>query len=228
MQGPETIDWARAVMRQGHHKAAARELEKLVLNYPDREFSDEAQFLLGQAHTALKEYILAENAFRLLLSSYPGSAFRVEAELGIALCYVRQAPKHQLDQSATKSAVRALERFVEDHPGSPLIPTALAELRNCRERLALKLLDAGVFYLGRGRIASAKIYLEEVRDDYPDTRSSLEARYHLARCMEKEGDYARAALGYSTLLSELEDEDPLREKLADSLASVRKKLEPDK
>lgn len=227
IQGSETVAWAQAVMARGHHRAAAVELEKLVLNYPDRDFSDEAQYLLGQAHMEMREYILAENAFRMLLSSYPGSSFREQAELGIALCYTRQAPKHQLDQSATHSAVRAFERFLEDHPGSPYVPVALEELRKCRERLAEKLLEAGVFYLGRGRVKSAKIYLEQVRDEYPDTRMAVESRYYLAKCIEKEGDHQRAALGYSTLLSELDDDDPLRSELSESLSKVRKKLAGD-
>jgi outer membrane assembly lipoprotein YfiO len=227
LQGPETVAWAQSVMARGHNKAAAAELEKLVLNYPDREFSDEAQYLLGQAHMEMREYILAENAFRLLLSSYPGSSFREQAELGIALCYAKQAPQYQLDQSATHSAVRAFERFIEDHPGSPYLSVALEELRRCRERQAEKLLKAGIFYLRRGRVESAKIYLDQVRDEYPDTRMAVESRYYVAKCIEKEGDNHRAALGYSTLLSELDDDDPLRGELAESLSKVRKKLSSD-
>jgi len=225
--GEETVAWARSMLDRGKNSAAVDELEKLVLNYPDKDFSDEAQFLLGKAHMAMKEYILAENAFRMLLSSYPGSRYREEAELGIALCYVRQAPKYQLDQTATLSGVRSLEMFIEDHPGSALIPDALSELRECKDRLARKILDAGRFYLKRGRLNSARVYFDQVREEYPDTRSALMSRFFAAKCYEKEGDSAKAALGYSTLLGEIGDDDQLREELVESLSSVREELDGD-
>ncbi len=179
IEGKETVAWARSMLDRGKNNVAADELEKLVLNFPDKDFSDEAQFLLGKAHIAMKEYILAENAFRMLLNSYPGSRYRDDAEFGIAICYVRQAPKYQLDQTATLSGVRTLEMFIEDHPGSALISDALGELRECKDRLARKILDAGKFYLKRGRANSARVYFDRVREEHPDTRSALVARFLL-------------------------------------------------
>ncbi len=222
--GAETVEWARSIMTSGHYRAAADELDKLVLNFPDREFSGEAQYLLGEAHMAMKEFILAESAFRMLLNSYPGSPYRDDAELGIAICFARQASRYQLDQTATGSAVRALERFMEDNPRSPLLPTARAELYDCRERLALKLLDTARHYFKRKRYDSARLYLDEVRATYPSTKSAIEARFLEAKCEEKQGELERAAVEYAELLDALDENDPLSEEVAKSLREIRKKL----
>ncbi|MBN1426128.1 outer membrane protein assembly factor BamD [Candidatus Fermentibacteria bacterium] len=222
--GAEIVAWAKAMLAREHYRAVVNELERLVLNFPDQPFSDEAQFLLGEAHMGLNEYILAENAYRLLIDSYPGSQYRDDAELAIAMCYSRQTTNHRLDQSSTVLAERALVQFIEDHPGTPLIPHALQELRLVRERLARKLLEAARFYLRRGRIDSARVYLDQIEQRYPDSTAALEARYLRGRCHEKEGNLHEAAQEYVSLLDDLPQSDSLRTEVVRRLADVRGKI----
>jgi outer membrane assembly lipoprotein YfiO len=223
--GAETVAWAKALIAKGQYRPVVDQLERLVLNFPDREFSDEAQFLLGEAHMGLKEYILAESAFRMLIDGYPGSSYRDDAELAIAICYVRQTPNHHLDQSGTVSAERALQQFIEDHSNSPLVPQAMEELREVRERLALKLLDSARFYFKRGKVDAARIYLSQIEERFPGTRTALEARYVRGQCDEKEGDLQGAVREFTALLDELPAVDPLRDEILEHLSGVRSELE---
>ena len=215
------------MLSKGQYRVAADELEKLVLNFPDKEWSDEAQFLLGTAHMEMEEYILAENAFRILLASYPSSNYVDDAEFGIALSLAERAPNYRLDQTATESAIRALERFIEDYPSSELIPAARSELTDCKERFARKLLRAARHYLKRRRVKSARIYLEEIIERYPDSRSALQARLYLAECEERIGELQEAALGLADLLQDLKDDDPLAEEVAAKLSDIREKIEKE-
>ena len=223
--GAETVLWAKRMIATGHQRVAADELEKLVLNFPDTDWADEAQYLLGTAHMKMREYILAENAFRMLLSSYPGSEYVDDAEFGIALSLSELAPDYRLDQSDTQSAIRAFERFIEDYPSSDLIPAARTELLECRERLARKLLRAARHYLKRHRVKSARIYLEEIRERYPQTQSALQARFYEAECDERAGELRDAAIGLADLLQDLDDDDPLSEKAEAKLSDIRETLE---
>lgn len=222
--GTDVVAWAKAMLARDQFRAVVSELERLVLNFPDQPFSDEAQFLLAEAHMGLEEYILAESAYRLLVDSYPGSPYRDDAELAMAMCYARQTTNHHLDQSATLSAERALVQFIEDHPGNPLLPRARDELRTVRERLARKLLDAARFYLRRGRIDSARVYLAQIEQRYPDSATALEARYLRGRCHEKKGDLREAAQEYVSLLDDLPQSDSLRDEVLRRLADVRGKI----
>jgi len=219
------VAWAKALLAKGHYRPVVDQLERLVLNFPDREFSDEAQFLLGEAHRGLDEYILAESAYRMLIEGYPGSSYRDDAELAIAVCYSRQATNHRLDQSGTLSAERALQQFIEDYPSSPLVPSAMEELRSVRERLALKLLDSARFYYRRGKVKAARIYLDQIEERYPSSRTALEARYLQGRCDEKEGDLQGAIRKFTALLDELPTVDPLRDEILEHLSGVRRELE---
>jgi len=223
--GEETVLWAKRMLNKGQYRVASEELEKLVLNFPDQEWADEAQFLLGTAHMEMEEYILAENAFRMLLASYPGSEYVDDAEFSIALSLSEQAPNYRLDQTATESAIRALERFIEDYPSSDLIPAARIELEECRDRLARKLLRAARHYLKRRRTKSARIYLEEIQERYPNSRSALQARLYLAECDERSGELQEAALGLADLLQDLDENDPLTEEVSAKLSEIRGKIE---
>lgn len=222
--GADTIAWAKRLLAAGEYRPVIEELERLVLNYPDREFSDEAHYLLGEAHMGQKEYLLAESAFRMVIDGYPGSSYRDDAQLAIAICYARQAPNHRLDQTSTVSAERELERFIEDYPSSPLVPQAMEELGAVRERLASKLLDAARFYLKRGRIQAAQVYINQVEARYPTSRAAVEARYLRGRCLEKQGSLQEAAKEFGDLLDALPQNDPLREEVLARLSGVRAKL----
>ncbi len=223
--GEDTVAWARGALAAGHYRAVVRELERLVLNYPDRPFSDEAQYLLGEAHMGLEEYILAEDAFRMVLDAYPASPWRDDAELGIARALARRVKNRRLDQSSTVSAERALQRFLEDHPSSPLVPEARRELREVQERLAQKLLDSARFYFRRGKTVSARIYLSQVIERYPSSRGALEARFLRGQAAEREGDLGSAANEYQALLDDLPPGDGLRERVMDRLRMLRRKAE---
>jgi outer membrane assembly lipoprotein YfiO len=212
-------------MATGHYRPAAEELERLVLNFPDQGFSDQAQFLLGEAHMGLGEYLVAESAFRMLIDSYPASQFRDDAELAIALCYARQSVNHRLDQSSTVAAERALEQFVEDHPNGLLVPRAQQELRHVRERLSLKLLDSARFYLKRGRTEAARVYADQIMERYPSSHAALEARFLRGRCAEKDGNAQEAAIEYAALLEDLPAADPLRNEALERLSEIRSKLD---
>ena len=93
-------------------------LTTFTLNYSGSTIIDSAQFLLGESHFALEEYILAESEYNRLIQNMPRSLLGPEARLKMVLCNVYLSPGFGLDQKFTERAINSAQNFKEDYPST--------------------------------------------------------------------------------------------------------------
>lgn len=155
---------------------AAEDFREVVFNYSGTRIASEAAFLLGECHFNRKEYEPAIDGYLQFLSDYPTASRADEAQIRLAECYLRLSPNFALDQSETgDKALAAVDKFFEKYPDSKLAQRAAAMRVEIQEKLAQKDFEAGKFYVKRKQFRSARIYLEGIVKEYPDTKWAAEA-----------------------------------------------------
>ncbi len=136
---------------------------------PFSEYGELAQYKLGLAHLALQDYEPAVTAFEQLISRYPDSKLIDDARFQIAQASLKGTFAPEYDQSPTDLAMRELETFVREYPDSELAGDATTRLKELKERRAQHEYQVAQFYERRRRIASARIYYNNIALHFGDT-----------------------------------------------------------
>jgi len=115
------VEYRAAVelVKAGSHSAAIDGLRGFLRKFPRHDYADNAQYWLGEAFYAQKDYPHALGEFRNVIETYPRGNKVPDALLKVGYCY------HALGQSEKAKAV--LEQVVNLYPKTE--PAALAAKR---------------------------------------------------------------------------------------------------
>lgn len=137
---------------------------------PQGRWADAALLGLGQCAEALFDYDLAIKKYKELLSKYPRSELRAEAESHIAACINRREPKPNKTETDSEEARARLEAAREDEKLGDLDLDMVALEENEKlltNRLAEKRYDQAIFYQKNGHYRAAEVYFELIKQRYP-------------------------------------------------------------
>jgi outer membrane protein assembly factor BamD len=161
---------------QGRHWAKATELfERFTIQYPTHPRLQEARFDLAEAYFGKKEYITAANEYSRLANDYPAGPYADDARFKVCESYYKLAPKPQLDQQYTKSAIDHCESLLTYYSSSEFAERGRKIISELKTRLADKMYLAGEFYFKRDAYDPAIVYYEAVLREYPDTETAPRA-----------------------------------------------------
>lgn len=111
-------------MRKGDFAGARQAFTRFLARYPTSGYEPTAQFWLGSALYALREYKDAMSPFRQLLQTNPEHVRAPEAMLSIANVFV--------ELKDTKAARKSMEDLIKAYPQSEAAQTAKARLSKLR------------------------------------------------------------------------------------------------
>lgn len=165
---PETFD-ARVqladILRDRFHdtRAALAQLAALTQSFPNHLDADRYQYRAAMDYFALRDYAQTETELKLLLARYPGTGYRVDAQMLLASCLSLEGRKAQAvelygeiarehpgadagranleiariyeEANDWEKAENALARALPDHPEPAVVTLALSRVRR---RVALK------------------------------------------------------------------------------------------
>ena len=117
-------DQAFQALKDLRYADAAEEFQAFLTRYPNSEYSDNAQYWLGESYYVTRNYDLALGAFQDLLDTFPESPKAPDALLKIGYTH------YELEQ--WDSARAALTQVQEKYPESTLSRLAENRLRSMR------------------------------------------------------------------------------------------------
>lgn len=128
-----------------------------------------AQYKLGLILKSLLRYYEAEDAFNKIISNYPASDWAEAAKFQIASCRAAVSRSPDYDQWATSEAKQKFEEFVREHPDAVLSRDAEKNIEQLSEKEAEARFNIGRFYEKQKAYAAAKIYYDDVINNYADS-----------------------------------------------------------
>ncbi len=138
----EDDDWAPARLM----------FQRLVDMFPQSPYRFDARLGLGDTYLrqgGVTAVIQAVNEFEEFLRFFPTNPRAAYAQLQIGTAYYEQMLSADRDQTRTRAAVEAFERFFALYPDSDLTDLAEERFRRSRDRLSESEVLVGKFYLGQ-------------------------------------------------------------------------------
>lgn len=111
-------------LKEGRYAEAARRFQTFLDQYPDGEYSPNAQYWLGESYYVTQNYQIALEAFQRLLSRFPSSNKAPDALLKVGYCH------YELRQWA--QAESTLNQVVQQYPETTVARLAQGRLRALR------------------------------------------------------------------------------------------------
>ena len=189
-----------AAAERGDYILAIEVFKRVTLDTPLHETADDALVGLADAYRAMSDYASAEEEYRRFLLDYPHSTLVPEVEYKLGMTFFDQSLPAALDQSMSRQTISQFEYFLGAYPSSDFADEAAERILELRTRIAAKDYDSATLYFDLGRPKAARICLEAVIVDYPDTAWARVALLDKARSFAAEGSRALAEGEYQRLM----------------------------
>jgi outer membrane protein assembly factor BamD len=223
---PDKFLWERGTqeLNKKHWLNAREYFRQLMDSYPQSQYRADAK--LGLADTYLGENsseskVLAINEYREFISFYPTHARADYAQYKLGMSHFYQMYGPERDQTETKEAIAELKTMVQRYPASPLLPEAMKQLRQARDRLSDAEYRVAYFYVRTQKFPPAAIdrFKALLKDD-PEYSRRDAVYFYLAQSLIKVKREAEALPLLEQLLKEFEQSEFLEQ--ARTLAATLK------
>ena len=164
---------------------AQSDFKYVVVRGTGSDLGDDAQYYLGEAFYLNEEYLLAIAEYEKLTRRMAFSPFVEDARFKICEAYSIESPKYYHDQEYTEKALQRYQEFLDDFPSSELVADAVISIELLREKLAIKLFEAGILYMKMDEYESAKLTYQKVIDLYYDTDVIHKAYFEMVKALAK-------------------------------------------
>jgi len=175
---PGSVDADQFLFQRGmeslaeeHWLQARQYFERLVDTYPQSQYRADAKLGIGDAffgEDRVDSNILAANEYREFLTFFPVHPKADYAQFRLAMSHARQVLAPQRDQTATREALREVERFIANYPNSSLMPEVQTLRRDLRDRLGDAEYRVGALQARMNNAPGAMLRFQYILDNYPD------------------------------------------------------------
>lgn len=150
------------------YSKAIEGFKKVIYSQDILDITDDAQFYLAQCYYQIKDYEQALMEFQFLADHFPESEHSEESEFMMGKIKFLQTPSPELDQEETLNALEYMRNFIEKYPDSRFKKEAEDIVKKCRKKLAQKIFNNMVLYLKMGKLSSAQVYFQILKEEYSD------------------------------------------------------------
>jgi len=185
--GTANFEKGKGAYDRGDWVEAQLDLKAYVEQYPGTDRTDDALYYLGLAYFKGKEYALASTQFDRLTRDFPQSPFQPDAMFYLARCDDLDSRPAPLDQTETQRAIDRYKQFLDQYPDHAHAAEGRQRMQALRDRLAEKRYRNGRLYAKLNQPNAARIYLDELLRDYPESRWSGDGAVLLAEILTKQG-----------------------------------------
>jgi outer membrane protein assembly factor BamD len=191
-----------AKLNGGEFKSAAKEFSEVERQYPYSSWATKAILMQAYAFYRRSSYDDAVNAANRFITLHPGHRDAPYAYYLIALSNYERIADVKRDQTATQTALAALEEVERRFPESAYARDAGKKAIMARDHLAGKEMEIGRYYLNQGSYLAGINRFKKVVTDYQNTSQTPEALYRLAEGymalgVVSEAQTAAAVLGHN-------------------------------
>ena len=152
-------------------------LEEILSTCAGSGYMEQAQFLLAESQFNLEHWIEARGEYGSFIVNFPGSPFAETAEFRKAVSSFNMEYRIDRDESNTTTAMKDFERYLANHPNTPLRDSVNYYYNLLVDRVAEKEFQTGRLYLRMEKPQAAVIYFKEYLETYPKAKHRQEALF---------------------------------------------------
>lgn len=160
-------------------------VRETLKSYPYTEHSEEYHFKLAGHLFGGEYYDEALTEYEGFIKVYPKSKLVPEAEYRMAQCYVLMYLGYGYEVTPLAEAYKITSKFPEKYPDS----STSSDVRKLHEHIANLLAqrdyEVAMFYIRTDKAKSARIYLDSVIKNYPETQWAKDASTALTGLQDK-------------------------------------------
>ena len=164
------------------HQGAIDTFQDIIDNYPYSDYAILAELRIADAYFDQELWEEALSYYRDFSELHPDHERVPYTILRAALAYYHQSRPANRDQTATRQALKQLERLRDDYPLAPESEEADQLWRVLRTRLAESVMNIGDFYMDQSEYRSAADRFRSVLNEYPGLGLDAEALFKLGLC----------------------------------------------
>ena len=184
--GKTLLDIGIIYYDQGDYNNAITNFQQLITDFPDSEYTDDAQYYIAWSHYDLASYEQAILEFEKIADNYPNSEFVDDAKYYIAYCNEKKLGYYV-------KALLQYYNFLDNYPDSEYTDDAQLGIGDC-------------CYAMRQYISAIEGY-QKVLDNYPQSTLLSLAQYSIAQSYRKLANYEQAALEFNEVIEEYPESD---------------------
>lgn len=222
-----------------YYKAAVlfEQILPIVRGLPEGE-KVQFYFAYTQFHQGL--YLLSSYHFEQFYQTYGRSSLAEEARYMYAYSQYAESPTFNLDQSSSRTAIIAMQNFLNMYPGSKFREDAVKVINELQEKLERKAFYNAKQYYKIRRYKAAVVAFDNFKDNFPDSDYNEEvaflkfdAQYQLAKqsIPSKQLErYREAAELYKNFIDRYPDSEFIREaekKYSESIEEINQLAKRD-
>lgn len=215
-------DKAEELFKAKKYGRVTEKLEEILSTCAGTGFMEQAQFLLAESYFNQEDWIEARGEYGSFILNFPGSPFIETAEFRKAISSFNMEFQVDRDEANTTIAMKDFERYLSNHPETPLRDSVNYYYSLLVDRMAEKEFQKGRLYWRMDKYQAAVIYFKEFLETYPTTKRRGEALIYLVKSYIELDQFETARLYLNLAKNETKEDDNKSQK---EIEGIEKKIE---
>lgn len=166
---------------KGDYYRAIQLFDQLIAVYRGTDKLEDLNYYYAYCHYHQEDYLLASYYFKRYAQNFPNSPKAEECLFMNAYCYYLDSPKSSLDQTNTYEAIKEMQLFINLYPDSERIQECNNIMDELRSKLEKKATEIAIQYFKTRQYKAAIRALENVLEDFPDTKNREDIFYYIMK-----------------------------------------------
>lgn len=160
---------AENLFKKKKYSRALEDFKTLKEQFPKSRYLGQTQLYIGEIHLAKKEYEEAIAAYQNFITFYPTHPEVAKAQYQLGVCYYKQIPSPDRDQTSTYRAIEEFAKVRTRYPDSEYAQKAVEKILKSQNRLAEHEFKIAEFYRKERAYKAAISRLLTILEEYPNT-----------------------------------------------------------
>ncbi|HEX2968819.1 MAG TPA: outer membrane protein assembly factor BamD [Bacteroidales bacterium] len=154
----------------GQYVKASELLSQILPRFRASSEAEDLNWMNAMCSYNSKDYFMASTLFKQFNEMFPFGVHAEEGNFMAAFCDYKIAPRPELDQESTKSAIDGFTLFINKFPGSPKVEESMKYKKELEEKLVEKSYHNARLYYDMKKYKAAIVALNNGLKEYTDSK----------------------------------------------------------
>lgn len=161
---------AKEYYEEGEFVKATQIFSQILPRYRATDEAEELNWMNAQSYYGMKDYFTAGSTYKSFVDQFPFGKYAEDANYMAAMCDYKSAPRPELDQANTGSALEGFKIFITRFPESPKVEGSKVMIRELEDKLVRKSYLNAKLYYDMKQYKAAVVALNSSLKEYTDSK----------------------------------------------------------